>query len=347
MPSVTIDAGVLAVPPQHGSAEDVCRYVETLLDWSRLLDAPWVAIYMSDRATEALFEDGLFPLRDQLKRLFTANGIVEYDVNTVAPVVNRLLQLTPSFETYFSIRDVLTEELSTEPDILQLCSGTRLQSDLARCIVLIAILRKHCREPIRDHSLILRQAPGRTVRVRAQISLLDHQRSDLGATPTPPEYFEGDVLVCDDFMGLIECLDEAAILLKATDEVGIKTAIQIAVHKARLARRAAPGWDDIPHHRIGHEFRSSFQGIHITHQLIGRLLRAIVETLEQTDMAATHWLRTGSGGDNPQRVRGSDQAKAWRRDIDREYHLHYWSCEDGTVEIASVSFPHDDFAIPE
>src|SRR3990172_13086221 len=111
MPSVTIDAGVLAAPLEHGSAEDAHRYVETLLDWSRLLDEPWVAIYMSERACEALFDDGLFPLRDQLKRLFTANGIVEYDVNTVAQVVDRLLQLTPSFETYFSIRDVLAEEL--------------------------------------------------------------------------------------------------------------------------------------------------------------------------------------------------------------------------------------------
>ena len=347
MPSVTIDAGVLAAPPVHGSAEDAHRYVETLLDWSRLLHKPWVAIYMSEKASEALFDDGLFPLRDQLKCMFTANGIVEYDVNTVAQVVDRLLQLTPSFETYFSIRDVVAEGLSTEPDILQLCSGTRLQSDLARCIVLIAILRQHCREPIRDHSLILRRAPGRSIRVRALITSLDHQRTDLAATLVPPEYFEGEVLVCDDFSGLVECLDEVAILLKATDEVGIETAIRIAIHKARLTRRLAPEWDDIPSYSIGHEFRLSFQGIHATQQLAAKLLRAIVETLEQTAMAATHWLRIRPGGDGPQRMRRIDQAKAWRRDIDHEHHLHYWICQDGSVEIASVSYPHDDFAIPE
>ena len=347
MPSVTIDAGVLAAPPEYGSAEDAHRYVETLLDWSRLLDEPWVAIYMSEMASEALFDDGLFPLRDQLRRLFTANGIVEYDVNTVAQVVDRLLQLTPSFEAYFSIRDVLAEDLSTEPDILQLCSGTRLQSDLARCVVLIAILRQHCREPVCDHSLILRRAPSKTIRVRALISLLEHQRTDLDGVPDPPEYFEGDVVVCDNFRGLIECLVEAAILLKATDEIGIETAIKIAVYKARLNRGADPEWDDIPRHRVGRGFRSSFRKIHATQQLVATLLRAIVETLEQANMAATHWLRTGPGGDDPQRMRGSDQAKAWRRDIDCDYHLHYWICKDGDVEIASVNYPHDDFTIPE
>lgn len=342
MPSVTIDAGVLAVPPER----DVDRYVETLLDWKKLLDEPGVDIYMSERASEALFEDGLFPLREQLNRLFT-NRIIEYDVNTVATFINQLLRLTPCFETYFSIRDVLTEGITTKPDILQFCSGKRLQSDLARCIVLISILRQHCGEPVRDHSLILRKAPAKTVRVRALIQALEHDRIDLGTIPVAPVYFEGDALVCDDFRGLIECLDEASILLMAVDNVGVETAIRIAVYKFRLMSGNGPDWDDVPGYRMGHTFLSSFQELHPTQQLSSNLLRAIVETLEKTNMAATHWLRMGSGGDDPQRVRGNDQAKAWRRDIDREHHLHYWVCEDDIVELASVSFPHSDFTIPE
>lgn len=347
MPSVTIDAGVLAAPPAHGSADDVERYVETLLDWSLLLQQPWVAIYMSEHASEALFADGLYPLRDQLKRLFAANGIVQYDANTVASVVDRLLQLTPSFETYFRIRDVLADDLTTEPDVLRLCSGTRMQSDLARCIVLIAILRRHCHEPVEDHSLILRSAPGKSVRVRALIQLLDHDRDDLSAPPEPPEYFDGEVLVCDNFRGLIDCLDEATILLRATDDIGVATAVRIAVYKSRLARNVEPDWDGVPTFRIGQEFLASFHDLDPTHKLSGNVLDAIVQTLEGLNMDGTHWLRTGKGGDNPQRIRDRDGAGAWRRDIDSEHHLHYWACDGNVAELASVSFPHDDFTIPE
>ena len=346
MPSVTIDAGVLAVPSEYGSIDDAHRYVETILDWSQLLDKPWVAIYMSEQASVVLFEDNLYPLREQLTLLFTNNGIVEYDVNTVAQVVDRLLQLTPSFEAYFSLKDALTEDLSTEPDILRLCSRTRLQSDLARCVVLIAILRRHCQETCRDHSLILRYAPGRTIRVRALIHCLETDRSDLGTIPLAPEYFEGDVLVCDDFKGLIECLNESAILLKANDNIGVESAIQIAVYKSRLERGTAPEWDDVPVYRIGNSFRLSFQRIHPTQPLASRLLRSIVDTLEQTNLRATHRLRTGRSGNDPQRMRESDRAKAWRRDIDRTYHLHYWSCEDGMIEFASLGV-HNDFSILE
>jgi hypothetical protein len=347
VPSVTIDAGVLAAPPESGSTVDVHRYMETLLDWSQLLDEPWVAIYMSERASEALFADNLFPLRNQLKRLFSATGIVEYDVNTVATVVDRLLKLTPSFETYFRIRDVITEGLTTEPDILRLCSGTRLQSDLGRCVVLIAILRRHCQESVSDHSLILRRAPDRIIRVRALIQIFEHDRDDLSAPPSPPEYFDGEVLVCDDFRGLIGCLDEATILLKAADAVGVETAVRITVYKARLARGMDPDWDDVPRYRVGNWFMKSFQSHNPSQPLSAKLLQSVVDVLEGTNMARTHALRTGASGENPQRVRKSDQAKAWRRDVDSKHHLHYWVCEEGIVEMASVSFPHDDFTIPE
>ena len=179
MLSVTIDAGVLAVPQPTCTYNDVYRYIDTLLDWKKLLDEPWVAIYMSERASEALIEDSLFPFREQLNQLFCTHGIEEYDVNTVASVVNRLLAITPFFETYYHLKDVLTEHLETEPDILKLTTCDGLQTDLARCVVLIAILRKHCSQPLGGHSLILREAPKDVVKVRAQIHCLEHERDDI------------------------------------------------------------------------------------------------------------------------------------------------------------------------
>lgn len=348
MPSVTIDAGVLAVPPLHGATEDDARqYVDTLLDWSKLLDKPWVAIYMSERASETLLTEGLYPLREQLDTLLRANSIVDLPIDSVVIVVDRLLRRTPSFEAHFSINDVLAENLITEPDVLGLCAGSGLQSELGRCIVLTAILRQHCQRQIWDHSLILRNAPDRVVHVTTLIQYLEHQRSDLAGLLMAPEVFSGDVLVCDSFRGLIECLDEARILLQATGNYGIEIAVQIAVYKTQLASEQEPNWDDVPPCRIGSAFRSALQSLHPTYQLTLKLLRAIVETLEQTNMIDTHPLRTGRGGADPQRIRESDNARAWRRDIDRDHHLHYWVCPDGEVEIASISYPHDDFEIPE
>jgi len=346
LPSVTIDASVLAVPHAACSIDDAFKYVDTLLDWSKLLDEPWIAIYMSEWASEALFSDGLYPLREQLKAIFSTHGIIEYDVNTVAKIADRLLAITPSFETYFRMKDILAEPIETDPDIIRLTTYDGLQSDLARCVTLIAILRKHCLQPLGGHSLILRKAPKQVIKVRAQIHEIEHDRNDIPVLPCPPEFFEGDVLVCDDFIGLIECLDEVGILIGSSDNLGIELSIRIALFKYGLANGEAHDWGSTSVPIIGHEFRGTCHRCCADQggSLPLKILRSIIESTKNQGLAAVHALRTGSGGNDPQRMRGAD--KAQRRDIDREFHLHYWECADGTIELASVVY-HNDFSIPE
>jgi len=345
-PSVTIDAGILAAPLATCSISDVHNYVDTLLDWSKLLDEPWVAIYMSERASEVLIEDGLYPLRDQLQRIFDAHKVVEYDVNTVARVAEQLLKITPYFETYFQVSEVLSENLETVPDVIQLITHKGLQSDLARCITLIAVLRKHCSQPLWGHSLILREAPAQVIQVRAQIHQIEHERSDIPPLPCPPHFFEGDVIVCDDFRGLIGCLDESAILVGASDDRGIELSIRIAMFKNAIDQRKDPDWDRVLIPCIGKKFRKSCQECCADQgaSLPPKILRSIVETIEGQNLSSVHALRTGAGGNAPQRMRGAD--KAQRRDIDYEFHLYYWDCADGTIELASLVY-HNDFSIPE
>lgn len=346
LPSVTIDAGVLAVPHPTCTIDDAFHYVDSLLDWSKLLDEPWVAIYMSERASETLFADDLYPLREHLSELFNTHGIIEYDVNTVARIANQLLASTPSFETYYRVTDVLFEHFETDPDVIRLATHGGLQSGLARCITLIAVLRKHCSQPLGGHSLILREAPQQVIQVRAQIHDLEHERNDLPALPCPPVFFEGDVLVCDDFRGLIECLDEEAILVGASDDLGVELSIRIALFKYAFSQGETPDWGNALSLRLGTKFRQTYQQCCADQgdSLPPKILRSIVEIIRDQNLSAIHALRTGAGGNDPQRMRDSD--KAQRRDIDREFHLHYWDCANGSIELASVVY-HNDFSIPE
>ena len=346
LPGVTIDASVLAVPHFSCTKDDAFQYVDTLLDWGKLLDKTWVAIYMSERASEALIADELYPFRNHLSKLFKTHGIVEYDANTVARTTERLLSLTPSFEDRYQVEDVLSDNLETEPDIIGLTTHGGLRSDLVRCIILIAVLRKYCSQPLGEHSLVLRKAPKQVVQVRAQIHDLGHKRGDLPALPCPPEFFEGDVLVCDDFRGLIECLDESVILVGASDDIGVKLSIRIALFKQSLTQSEEPDWETTQVPSIGPEFRKTCQQCcdNTGDSLPPKVLRSIVETIGGQNLSAVHALRTGRGGNDPQRMRGSDKAK--RRDIDQEFHLHYWDCSNGRIELASVVY-HNDFSIPE
>lgn len=346
MPSVTIDAGVLAAPPLESDRTTVLEYVETLLDWRLLLDEPWVAIYMSERAAEVLDADGLFPLRHALQEVFNQTGIIEYDVNTVALVADRLLQLTPHFETIFRVQDVLCETTTAEPDLLSITTHQNLASELARCVVLFALLREHCRNPIVDHALIVQPWQGQTeVVVQALIHDLEHDRDDMLPMPEPPEFFSGSVWVCQSFRELVSGIDETRVWQTAQDEAGCEIAVQIALYKSRLARHLEPEWGESVNFRFGRRFiaraNECFQDNAAS--LIERTLRAIVETIDNIKLEDVHALRENDAGGASQRVR--EQDKAWRRDIDREYHLHYWEGPEG-IEFGWMG-PHNDFHLPE
>jgi hypothetical protein len=301
---------------------------------------------MSENASAAMFEAGVYPLRDELKRLFSEKSIQAYDPNTVGLLAADLLKKTPGFETCFRMRDVLTSEVSTLPDLLSIHTGEALSSELARCVVIIAILRSHCTHPVLDHNLIVKPWRGtNVVQVRAQIHDIDTTRDDLMPVPVPPEFFEGDVLTCQNFRELVLNLNESAIWNTAEDEVGLALATKIAVYKSRLERNMEPEWDDISGFAFGREFMRYKQDCDRAGSLglPDRILRALSETIDGVNLRAVHEKRTGPGGGNPQELRGAD--KAWRRDIDREYHLHYWECADGSTEFASVG-PHNMFDIP-
>ena len=74
MPSVTIDAGVIAAPEMSASVDQVHEYVETLLDWRQLLSKTWIDVSLSKDASHSLIADKLYPLRPPLQRLFSADG---------------------------------------------------------------------------------------------------------------------------------------------------------------------------------------------------------------------------------------------------------------------------------
>lgn len=63
-----------------------------------------------------------------------------------------------------------------------------------------------------------------------------------------------------------------------------------------------------------------------------------------------HPLRTGRGGNDPQRVRARDGATAWRCALKTSSpsapRLHYWSLPSGAIEFAKVG-PHDDMESSE
>jgi hypothetical protein len=343
--NVTIDTSVLAIPavPTKSSIE---RYVERLLDWKELQRDSWVDINTSKFADIKLYEDNLYPDYETMKFIFSKNGVEKYNWQDVALLVHNLMYQTSCIEDSLEQKGIEEEKISaeqiaTEPDIFKNCPGVQIHNDLKRCVVLLAVSQSLSKTKIPYHVLALHATQAKSIKVSALVSGIASY-DDKGAIQSKSaQHLVENILVAEDSRGIIEYVDEAEILLKATSDSELHEAVKIASCKNNSANCL------LPEYIIGTEFLSSImERLTFKPELAKSLLRAIVETLAGSNMNDTHKLRTGKSGGSPNRKRGGDNAEAWRRDIDRDHHLHYWK-SNNCLEFACVSYPHDNFDIPE
>ena len=349
--NLTVDATALVVPDRYDSRNEVHRYVESLLAWSDLLDSSWISVLMSDRACVALADDGVFPLRIQIRELILSHGLVEYTINDVMTVINRLLQQPISFERHFGIEKVEVKCCVVEPDISRFTTG-QVRLNLENCLASIVFLQHHNAKNIVNHILAVRKSSTDSVEVRTSLWKLKISQGDSSVFLDGPRSFKGSVKVCDEFSGLIQSVDEEWILGHATNPSDVELAIGISVYKFRSSQGEVIDFREFQticfdRWCVGSQFlarlQASIRGVGSS--LIGPILRALIETIDGVNLSDTHRLRINKYGSSPQKIRKDDGAGAWRRRIDREYRLHYWKLPNGITELASVN-PHNDFSIP-
>lgn len=346
MPSlhnVIFNTDVIAIPHASCTRHDAIQYVENILDWNQyLINESWLTFYVSDSLIV-----NWYPETNQLADLLNRHRIVWFDANTVSRVIALLLNKAQSFESVYRVSDVLSENLGITPELIDVSTPEGLRSEVERLITLIAILRQECFQSLGSCSLIINRAiQSPLVHIRAQVCVLEHSRDDIPEIPYPPNNFEGDVPVCENFHGLIHSLDETKILVNASTDLEIEFAIRIALHKYAIENNENLDWHKVEIPKIGSNFRYSCrqccqdQGS----SLPAKILRSIRETMKSQKLDAVHPLRTGIGGNNPQIMRGSD--KAQRRKIDYTMRLHYWEISGGKFELASINY-HDEYSIPD
>src|SRR5579863_8267919 len=111
MLSVTIDTSTLAPPFSEPTSDGVYLFVEHLLDWKEALDGGRARILTSRSAPEVLIRCELYPLRPHLTALLAQAAVVEYDANTIAILVETLLNRSLKLEDEFLVTDVLFSHL--------------------------------------------------------------------------------------------------------------------------------------------------------------------------------------------------------------------------------------------
>lgn len=343
---VYLDAYVLACPQVDEGISSFWTYIENLISWSELKKADWVELYISQNASEALAQANAFPpfpvIKDTIARL-SINHIQPKDVNEL---VISFLTKSSIIEDELDINDLLYNDLRIEP-IIPLEQRLTPFPDHFNLLSVLLSLHQHYKPDINNQILIT--APdgvhsGVTmISARIPILLTNSTKAIPNNEPLP--------LITSSHFFISRCehtlhvyLDPCNIWSNARCEFALKKAIELYVYQNQQCQSPYSCPLDYNSFSFGRHFIQSCENLGFSHEnlKIRMLLRACTETVLRTNTLDTHWIRTGAGSTAPQLKRGTDGA--WRRDIDYEYHLHYWVTPNGP-QFANVVH-HCDISIP-
>jgi hypothetical protein len=340
--SALIDASVLAMPSQKANEIVIRQFISGLTDWSEMVNGGFLRIYTTKRLAEVLWQLGRYPDFPALKLLFQDRGPnFPYSANEVRRIVAGLENKAQSFEQEFGIESLLSSDERISPDVREQLEHACLQSELLENLIILVLL--HTSRGAKNHSLLVGSyLNASTVHIEAQVEDADCGK---GIFPlTFPYQLNGDILLLTNAHDLLLDLKASELFLASLDEQDMLKSFQVRLFQVRFERGENPIWSKLPYMPLGHNFVDSAVQYIQAGKDPDKLLRAMCDVFDELP-AKTHQLRIDKSGGSPQKIRETDGARAWRRDVDQASHLHYWKCTKDRIEFANVTTEHDDMTI--
>jgi hypothetical protein len=339
-----LDPILFACPPSTEGQKGFDSFLRGILLLRDLKEDGWAQLFTTTTTSDALFEAGMYPLQNSLfsaiQSFATEDDKEVIQARDIVEIVNSLLQKVPTLESYLGVDALLFDELVTFPalDLSERPNSLKhCFEDILSFCVLIADLKS---QPNEKQILVSRNlnSPPRKVSVEGEILELE----GLLKLALPYEIV-GECWLCQSWDDMHSCLDPNELWI--TEPLGTFQRQALSTHAARLLKESGDGTTTVQNWNFGPKFFTTAGALGFLHssQKAKTVLRACAETILRLNLQFTHPLRIGHGPNDPQKMRGKD--KAWRRDIDYEFHLHYWETPLG-IEFGSVVI-HNDFTIPE
>lgn len=341
-----LDAFVLACPPSEAGEEGFRKYILNILSWKDLRVAKWTTIYISKKTYEDLAKTNSYPPWGALKRSISTFGIEDVQPKDVVDIVNGFLEKSAILEDVLKIDDILFEDVEcSSPEHYR--SRHPVFVEHYERLVMLACLRIILISIPEFKQIMISLNSGEKVleiNLCGRISYCQYYEEVKGY-PAFPITVAGSFYVCNSPQVLDLCVNPCDIWTSGHSEDVFRKALEVFVYQQEQNAGSNTNLLENKPYRCRGEFFLSLERLNFTNNptKLRKLFRACAETIIGLNMQATHWLRTGEGGNSPQRLRG--QEGAWRRDIDDEYRLHYWQTEEGP-EFASIVI-HNDMNIPE
>lgn len=323
---------IFAINPEQIDKATFEKYINTLIEWKDFKDMDWGKIYLLSATYEYLYSNGYYPFTDRIKSLIDEYEITYVSTNDIDRVLNQFLRCFPKIDCDI---DILHEYKNGSFNIDLSHRPVVFNDALCELSGLISLKKSNLQEGESVDVLFTKDVVGK-IEFQSIFDIIEENEA-----------------ACRSFCDIFPCFDSFYSYCISADTPLLiwKNAKKKEDYEMALASCIMQEckYENIKYSFDRHNFY--FQDSFITSvtnlnfdNINSRsisVLKALKETVLGVNLAKVHALRENLGANSHQL--NHNKHKAWRKDIDYEYHLHYWSKSEN-FKFADI-VPHNVFTI--
>lgn len=331
------------VAPVSESSDGVAEYVDRIVAFRDLFREGLARPIISMDTIEDLTSANLYPLFDQIKDSLSFTGVTELSATDIIKEVYSLLQSASLLEEVCDLMDVVADGVNTEPALSFPEPLDRLQDRILNLFFYVAVLIHSGFKCSRCLITITKSATESCsmIRLVGRVISSDFDPSSCESPPYPRCTIDQMVPMGSGIRGFLEAMDVSVVWMAASSAEEFGKVPGLLRKRIRHEEREQLA---VPRMGFGDHFLDSASQLGFCHEptKARTLMRRLADLLASRNLDKAHILRTGPGGQDPPKTRNGDIA--WRMDLDREFHLHFWRLRSGGIELSNVVV-HNDFSI--
>lgn len=329
-----IDPYIFSLDKNNITKYQIELFIEKIIDWKKLIDCNWSNVYKLRETFDILFKNNLFPLVNDIKDIIAKHNIDYIQPEEVDKILNSLLNKLPTVEDYSKISDLLI-------DNDDFTFNDSRNDDFKNAFKKLTILAKlDCiqNKTNEDSSIIIStELMQSKIEYNVKLSIVESDNTFDLSKPFKINFHQYTT-----YKSFCLSTDPKVIWLNYIDNNCFKVSLYISLYQYDNQFEYFY-FDKEPNFKFSESFYKSLKDLRFNDDetKANILIRAITEEILNINMKDTHELRETKGGNSKQLK--DNNYSAWRRDLDYEYHLHYW--KRGNELIFSDIVNHNNFKI--
>lgn len=339
MPDVLIDPFLFACPDNTADLQEFEQYIYNLTEWKNIREAFWLSPFLLRDTYEILFINNKYPIFPDIQYLIEKYSIDYIQAKDIVVLVNSYLQRLPNIETAINIADILSEDSELNPVFTD--RSVHFLENLHRIFDLAQIKEILEGEAKTDKFFFIVNYTNPSIEYSSNIAIVQFTNDNNLDCPIK---FSKEFKTIHRLANASEDISVEDIWSIAGNATQYLRCIKFSTKRVSLAHDIAFDDEHFEQNvRFGRDFLTNLIDLHFMNnpERMSMIISTLSEVILSLGLGSTHALRTGRGANDPQITSGG--FRAWRKDIDYEYHLHYWK-EEQTFIFANVG-PHNNFRI--